>query len=531
MSEHELRLPIGNRTIPIRFAMEGVAWAASEIRKLKGEKRPRILIVTDERVALHYEAELRESLRADGFSVSVFAFPPGEVQKTLACISRLLDQLAEERFARDDLLIGLGGGVVTDVAGFAAAIYKRGMPWIAVPTSLMGMADAAIGGKTGVDHPLGKNLIGAFHQPLTVLLPLNVLATLEEREWRSGSAEVVKCGLLSGAPLWNLVRDHGMNIRRWPAANMQDAVRLAAETKIGLVSQDECDLGVRRFLNLGHSFGHALESATGYAQLSHGEAVFLGLRAAVRMSFKIGLLAERNACEIETTLATAIFPAVRVEPDHLLTALVQDKKTTSNALHWVLLSDVGEPVIRADVPREIAEEAAVWLCEIIKRGHGEAKIAHRKRILVINGPNLNLLGIREPQVYGTECHENLLLRLTEYAREREVDLLARQSNHEGELVEIVQRAQHWADGIIINPGGYTHTSVALRDALAAVAIPAIEVHLSDLSQRESFRQISLTADACRATIMGKGVAGYAEAINWLIQLLEQNREIKLESDS
>lgn len=519
MSARELHLHIGGRGIPIRFAAEGVAWATSEIRKLMGEKRPRILIVSDERVALHYEAELRESLRADGFPVSIFTFPPGETHKTLACVSRILDQLADERFARDDLLTGLGGGVTTDMAGFAAAIYKRGIRWIAVPTSLMSMADASIGGKTGVDHPLGKNLIGAFHQPLAVLAPLNVLATLDEREWRSGSAEVVKCGLLSGAPLWNLVRDHGVNLQRWPVATRFDAVRSAAETKIGLVSQDERDLGARRFLNLGHSFGHALESATGYSQLSHGEAVFLGMRAAVRMSSLLGLLEEKNASEIEEILAAATFPVVRVKPDHLLRELVQDKKTTSDALHWVLLSAVGEPVIRAEVPRTLVAETAAWLCGVAAQGKFEAKTARRMRILVINGSNLNLLGIREPQVYGTESYENLLLRVTEYARERDVELLARQSNHEGELVEIVQRARNWADGIVINPGGYTHTSVALRDALASVAIPAIEVHLSDLSQREPFRQISLTAEACRETIMGKGVAGYAEAIDRLIQLL------------
>ncbi|MDD5088186.1 MAG: 3-dehydroquinate synthase [bacterium] len=519
MIAHELILRLGSREIPVRHSANGVAWAASEVRRLVGGKRPRVCIVTDERVALHYESELRESLRTGGFRVSVFAFPPGEAWKTWQTLSRILDQLADEQFARDDLIIGLGGGVVTDMAGFAAAIYKRGMNWIAVPTSLMAMADAALGGKTGVNHPLGKNLIGVFHQPLAMLAPLNVLATLEEREWRSGAAEIVKCALLSGAPLWNCVRDLGVDLLRWPTKTMNEAVRLAAETKIELVSQDERDVGVRRFLNFGHSFAHALESATGYAQLSHGAAVFLGMRAAVRMSFVFGVLDEKHASEIETVLAAAIFPAARVKPDRLLTALVQDKKTTSDALHWVLLSAVGEPVIRADVPRTLVAETAEWLCGIAAQGKSSARTARRKRILVVNGPNLNLLGLREPNVYGSESYEDLLIRLTEYARERDVELLLRQSNLEGDLVEIVQRARHWADGIVINPGGYTHTSVALRDALAAVEIPAIEVHLSDLEKREPFRQMSLTAEACRATIMGQGVAGYAQAMNELIGML------------
>jgi len=165
---------LGDRTIPLRFAEAGVDWLAAQIGELAGDKQTRLMLVSDERVALHYEADFVRALRDRGFAVSLHVFPCGEERKTLQRIEELLDRLAEETFARDDVIVAVGGGVVTDLAGFAAAIYKRGIEWIACPTSLMGMADAAIGGKTGVDHPLGKNLIGAFHQPRAVLAAMNL---------------------------------------------------------------------------------------------------------------------------------------------------------------------------------------------------------------------------------------------------------------------------------------------------------------------------------------------------------------------
>ncbi|MBU0508133.1 3-dehydroquinate synthase [bacterium] len=516
MNTAELFLRLGSHSIPVRHAQQGGEWAASEIRSAIARRETRILLVTDECVALHYEQEFRQALTAAGFDVSAFVLPTGELHKTLSQVSGILDTLAEERFARDDLVVGFGGGVVTDIAGFAAAIYRRGMPWIAVPTTLMGMVDAAIGGKTGMDHPLGKNLIGTFHQPLAVFAPMNVLTTLDPREWLSGSAEVVKCALISGGRLWQLVRSHGPDLGRWSKVEMHEAVRLAAAVKIEIVSQDERDLGVRRLLNLGHTFGHALEAVTGYSRLTHGEAVFYGLRSAVQMSARLGLLPEKTAAGIDEVLARAPVPAVCIEPEALTDALEHDKKTASGTLHWILLSDIGKLQITSEVSREIVNEAADRLCRIARAGVAGESTQIRKRILVINGPNLNLLGTRQPEAYGTRSYEELIRWLRNAAAERDAELLVRQSNIEGELVEIVQRARQWADGIIINPGGYTHTSVALRDAISGVDVPAVEVHLSDVAKREPFRQVSLVSPVCVATILGKGFDGYVEAMDLLI---------------
>ncbi len=251
MTPVDLHLSLGERSLPVSFADEGVDWVASELRDMFAARQPRLLLVTDERVALHYEPALARALKEQGFSVSRVILPPGEENKRLGRVANIIDELAGQKFARDDLVLAVGGGVVTDMAGFAAAIYFRGVDWVAVPTSLLGMVDAAIGGKTGVDHPLGKNLIGAFHQPRAVLAPLHVLQTLDSREWLSGSAEVVKAGLLVGGELWDLAQRLGPNLRHWPAEDVHHAIPLAASVKVDLVAQDEKEAGLRRLLNLG----------------------------------------------------------------------------------------------------------------------------------------------------------------------------------------------------------------------------------------------------------------------------------------
>ncbi len=500
---------------PIRFSDEGIEWAAEQVVELLKERRPRVLLVSDELVALHYAEAFVQTLTRKGFEVVTSTFPPGESQKTFARISSLLDSLALEKFARDDLVIGLGGGVVTDVAGFAAAIYSRGMDWIAVPTTLLGMVDAAIGGKTGVDHPLEKNLIGAFHQPLAVFAPMKLLDTLEHRQWTAGSAEVVKAGLLAGGELWNMIAEHGADLGNWDRSAAVQIIPKSARVKIEIVAQDEREAGLRRLLNFGHTFGHALESVSGYSTFLHGEAVFLGMRAAIRLSQSLGFLAEKVARSIEEILSQVAIPFAEIRPDELLEALLHDKKHQAGKLNWVLLEDIGKAKIVTDIPPELIRETAEWLCDVAGKGTVQASGKQRIRILVLNGPNLNLMGTREPEIYGQDTYEDLVAQLREFAESHEIDLLIRQSNVEGELISLIHAARHWADGIVINPGAYTHTSVAIRDAIAAVRVPTIEVHLSDISQREEFRKVSLVAPVCAGQIVGKGIGGYLEALEEL----------------
>jgi 3-dehydroquinate synthase len=519
MSDQELTLQLGERAVPIVLSEGGVEWAADRLRRLLPASA-RIMLVSDERVALFYERGMKDALCKGGFSASSFIFPVGEEEKRLPRVVSLLDELAAQKFARDDVVVALGGGVVSDMAGFAAAIYRRGMPWVAVPTTLLAMVDAAIGGKTGVDHPLGKNLIGTFHEPMSVLAPLNVLGTLDDREWLSGSAEVVKSALLAGGELWDRVLEYGPNLHNWESLALHKSIFEAMRVKIGIVEKDERETGPRRLLNLGHTFGHALEAAGGYKRFTHGEAIFLGLRAVVRMSGGMRLMNKAAAQEVDELLARVPVPRAALQPGDLLDALGHDKKTASGKLHWVLLEAPGRAVIRDDVPDSLVSDTAAWLCSIVRAGRVQGLSPRRPRVAVINGPNLNLLGRREPELYGHDDYEQLEEFLRRAAEDEQADVLILQHNVEGELVSIIQRLRHWADGILINPGGYAHTSVAIRDALASVCLPTVEVHLTDISRREPFRAESLSAPICLAVVKGEGIAGYGTALKILLSHLK-----------
>jgi 3-dehydroquinate synthase len=519
MNVNTILLKSAARALPIKLAPCGVEWAAGEIAAMFSERPPRVAAIGDERVDLLYGRALTDTLTSAGFDAINLSFPPGESSKNLRIIERLADRVIEQKFARDDVIIGLGGGVSTDAAGFVAAIVHRGMRWIAVPTTLMGMADAAIGGKTGVDHPLGKNLIGAFHQPLAVLAPVRTLDSLPAREWTSGSAEVVKSALIQGGEFWRRIAERGVNLREQSAAEQLWAIEAAARAKAEIVSQDEHEAGLRRVLNLGHTFAHALETATNYAVYRHGEAVMLGLRAAIRVSERHGLLPAALAVELDEVLKREPMPAATLQPVQLIEALSRDKKVAAGRIHWVLVCQPGKVVVVDDVPTRIVQEATEWLCDVAAQGTAcEAERASR-RVLVINGPNLNLLGTREPGVYGTESLDELERFCEQTGEQLDLQVLCRQSNHEGELVTLIQLARHWADAILINPGGYTHTSVAIRDALSAVKLLTVEVHLSDITQREEFRRTSMIRDVCISTISGRGRAGYAHGLAELAKRL------------
>jgi len=521
MWSDELKLTLRDREIPVRFAETGIEWAADQIAQLL-PARPRVFVICDSTVALLYEWRLVERLRGNGLEVTTSNLEPGEEHKTWRTVSRLLDKMAEEKLSRDTVVVGLGGGVATDIAGFAASIYERGLRWIAVPTSLLGMVDAAIGGKTGVNHPLAKNMIGTFHHPLAILAPVDVLKTLPVREWNSGSAELVKAALLSGGELWEQVERHGPNLLTWPREILFRALVDAARVKVQIVAQDERESSVRRLLNLGHTFGHALEAATHYEVFRHGEAVFLGLRAAVKLSEMQGLMPRDTASHIERILSQAVTPAADVNFEVLLAVLQHDKKIRSRALNWVLLRMPGEPKVTPEVSDDTVQSIALWLCEQARSGIEQGKERTIVRVLILNGPNLNLLGERETEIYGRITYAELEERLHRFAEDQAITLLIRQSNVEGELVNLVQQSRYWADGIIINPGAYTHTSVAIRDALAAVTLPAVEVHLTDVAGREEFRHVSLTAPVCAAVISGQGTEGYFEALHVLKRLIEKS---------
>lgn len=519
MDSFELKTSTG--VTQISYGEAGPEWIAQELRGLYGARRPRVLVVTDEHVALHHLEELLTSLRAAEFACERVVYAPGEEQKSFERLRDLLDTLALRNFARDDVVLAFGGGVITDLAGFAASIYRRGIEWLAAPTTVLGMVDAAIGGKTGINHETGKNLIGSFCQPRAVLGAIGVIATLPPREVRSGAAEIVKSALLRGGEFWSAVERAGADGAKWSPEILHDFIRRGAQLKSEVVARDEREQGERALLNLGHTFGHALEQAAGYGALAHGEAVFYGLRAAVRLSKHAGLMEQGRADAIDKWLAHVELPGADISPNALVDALRADKKTLQGKLNWILLREPGKPVITADVCDDSVSECAGWLCELVQRGTTCTHAVRNMRVLVLNGPNLNLLGEREPEMYGRGTHDDVVQVCRDAAKERGCDVLVRQTNSEGEYVDYLQWGRRWADGLVLNPGGYTHTSVAIRDALAAAALPAIEVHVTEPKQREEFRHMSVIADLCRGTISGRGIRGYADAIDELKRMISE----------
>jgi 3-dehydroquinate synthetase len=294
-----------------------------------------VALVADERVLdLHPP-------RLGGRLASVHTVPSGEAAKTLAVCERLWDEL---RLDRSGTLAALGGGTTTDVAGFVAACYLRGIAWVPVPTTLVGQVDAAIGGKTAIDLDRGKNLVGAFHEPVRVVLDPGVLATLPEAQLREGMAEVVKTGLLAGRDLWRLPRG--------------ELVRSCAAFKAAICLADPTERGRRAILNLGHTFAHGLEAAGGFAALTHGEAVALGLRAALRLSIRHLGLDPAVLAEVESVLPAR--PA-RVDAEAVWAAMAYDKKARDGRLRLVLLRAPGDPIFGVELPDEEVREALAEL--------------------------------------------------------------------------------------------------------------------------------------------------------------------------
>jgi 3-dehydroquinate synthase len=313
-------------------------------------KRKRTAVVVDETVHRLHGERLRASLTAAGIKSDAVVIPPGESAKSFEGLADLSDRLLALSLDRGDMILAFGGGVVGDLAGFAAAIYKRGIDFIQIPTTLLAQVDSSVGGKTAIDTPRGKNLVGAFHQPRLVLADLDVLATLSEREMRAGYAEVIKYGLLGDFAFFEWLERNGPAvIARKPEA-LAHAVSRSVEMKAEIVAEDEREAGRRALLNLGHTFGHALEAETGFGeQLLHGEAVAIGCAQAFRFSARLGLVSSQDALRAERAVAAAGLP-VRLDQvaptpmraDRLIAHMAQDKKAEGGSLTFVLAKGLGQ---------------------------------------------------------------------------------------------------------------------------------------------------------------------------------------------
>jgi 3-dehydroquinate synthase len=336
---------LGTRSYPI-FIGAGAMERADDLARAIPAKD--VLLVTNTTVGPLYAARLTAAL-APRRCVEVM-LPDGEVHKTLANVSRMLDVLITNRFARDACVVALGGGVVGDMAGFAAACYQRGISFVQVPTTLLSQVDSSVGGKTGVNHPGGKNLIGAFHQPAAVFADTNTLNTLPDRELRAGLAEVIKYGLIVDAPFFDWLEAHAQKLLARDPAALTQAIKRSCEIKAEIVGRDEREQGERALLNLGHTFGHAIESATNYSTWLHGEAVGAGMLLAADMSERLGWVTARDVERVERVLKLFGLPVdVRSLPAGTLAEKMKiDKKVAAGRIRLVLLKAIGKSVVTGD---------------------------------------------------------------------------------------------------------------------------------------------------------------------------------------
>jgi len=342
-----LKVDLGDRSYPILIG-QGLLRQPDLIRQYVPARD--VLIVSNTTVAPLYLGGLAEALR--GGRVVEAILPDGESHKTLATMSRILDVLVANRFGRDCTVIALGGGVVGDMAGFAAATYQRGVAYVQVPTTLLAQVDSSVGGKTGVNHPGGKNLIGAFHQPNAVIADTATLTTLPVRELRAGLAEVIKYGLICDAGFFDWLEAHMDELLASDPVALAHVVQRSCEIKAQIVGRDEREHGDRALLNLGHTFGHAVESATHYTQWLHGEAIGAGLLMAAAMSQECGLLGGDQVDRLRTLLERVGLPVKigGVTPDVALEHMRIDKKVQSGRMRLVLLRSIGDSFVTADYP-------------------------------------------------------------------------------------------------------------------------------------------------------------------------------------
>lgn len=340
-----LRVELGSRSYPILIGQGLLADPEVFRRHVSASD---LLIVSNTTVAPLYLRALEESLQPRRMVATLL--PDGEPHKTLTVVERIVDVLVANRFGRDCAVVALGGGVVGDTAGFAAAIYQRGVAFVQVPTTLLAQVDSAVGGKTGVNHPGGKNLIGAFHQPAAVITDIHTLATLPARELRAGLAEVVKYGLIRDSELFAWLEAHADDLLASEPSALARVILRSCEIKAAIVGRDEQEHGDRALLNLGHTFGHAIESATGYTQWLHGEAVGAGLVMAARMSQESGLLSGKDLERITTLIGRMGLPArvPGIAPETILAHMRIDKKVQAGRIRLVLLRGIGEAFVTAD---------------------------------------------------------------------------------------------------------------------------------------------------------------------------------------
>ena len=349
-----LAVDLGERSYPIYIGNGLLVQPELIASHIKGKQ---VLIVTNETVAPIYLDKVRESCKE--FQVSELILPDGERYKHLDTLKLIFDALLEQKHNRSTTLIALGGGVIGDMVGFAAACYQRGVNFIQIPTTLLAQVDSSVGGKTGVNHPLGKNMIGAFYQPQAVIIDVDTLGTLPERELKAGFAEVIKYGLIRDKPLFDWLEQNLAQVLQLEKEALIYIIERSCSNKAEVVSQDEREGGIRAILNLGHTFGHAIEAAQGYGNWLHGEAVAAGMVMAADLSSRLGKITREEAVRVKRLIATSGLPVVppkAMSAQTFLSYMAVDKKVVDGSLRLVLLDRIGTACVASDFDQEILQE-------------------------------------------------------------------------------------------------------------------------------------------------------------------------------
>jgi len=348
-----VRVELDERSYDIEIGTGLIAGVGGRMKKagLAG----RAAVITGETVSPLYSSGVMGSLRDAGLSPELIVIPDGEEYKSLQWASHLYDRLLEMRYDRKCSLVALGGGVIGDLTGFVAATYMRGIPFVQVPTTLLSQVDSSVGGKTGVNHPLGKNMIGAFYQPVHVCADVRTLDTLPSEEFVSGMAEVVKYGVIYDAEFFKYIEDNRDAILAKDPAALAHVIRRSCEIKADVVAADERESGLRAILNYGHTIGHAIEMLTNYTGYRHGEAVSIGMVVAARLAHKSGLCGRDVEARVEALLGSLGLPVKlpKLDPESIMSVLSLDKKAEAGRVKFVLPKSIGEVVITADWKDEV----------------------------------------------------------------------------------------------------------------------------------------------------------------------------------
>jgi 3-dehydroquinate synthase len=351
-----VRVDLAGRSYDILIGRDLISQAGMHLALLLAKRR--VLVVTDENVGQRHLGTLVASLEAAGIPAASLTLPAGEKTKSWPFLEQVVENILAERLERGDAVIALGGGVIGDLAGFASAIARRGMKFVQIPTSLLAQSDSSVGGKTGINSPSGKNLVGAFHQPIRVLCDTGALDTLPLREMRAGYAEVVKYGLIDQPRFFEWLEAGAWRGIFEGSAEREEAVRVACSAKAAIVARDEHETGDRALLNLGHTFGHALEALTHYdsARLVHGEGVAIGMAMAHRFSVQLGLCTGQDSGRVAAHLQAvglptevAAIPGWNAGVDAMIDAIRQDKKVSQGALTFILTRGIGQSFIAKGV--------------------------------------------------------------------------------------------------------------------------------------------------------------------------------------